>query len=100
MGACDISFTIKGKVDKIKIQDEFELQRSKDESENGHQDGYSGDFQTVSKIDFHLSKEFKTRNEAFEYCLNNAKKWETVVAVYYLDNKSQINTLVAGWGAC
>jgi Zn finger protein HypA/HybF involved in hydrogenase expression len=85
MGACDISLELKGKASRSEIEAAFRRQQEYDRLENGHQSGYSGDFQTVSKVDCHLGQFFSSRNEAFEYCLKHASKWDTVVAVYFLD---------------
>lgn len=83
MGAHDISFELKGKVKPIEIDKAFKAQKEYDENENGHQSGYSGDFQTVNSVDFHLDKVFNNHDEAMEYCLEKAQKWSTVIAVYY-----------------
>lgn len=86
MGACDISLELKGKVSKTEINAAFTEQRYKDRCENG--DGsYTGDFQTVHKVDYHLDRVFPSHEEAFNYCLEKAVKWDTVVAVYYNDSK-------------
>lgn len=87
MGACDISFRIGRKASRSEIEAAFRRRQDQDRLENGHQDGYSGDFQTVSKVDFHLSQVFTSQNEAYEYCMKHASKWDTVVAVYFLDLK-------------
>ena len=85
MGACDISFELKGKASKEQIEKAFKHQRENDSEENGHQSGYSGDFQTVNKVDCHFHTVFNSYNEAMEYCLKNAQKWDSVIAVYYKD---------------
>lgn len=82
MGACDISFTLDGNKSRSDVTAAFEAKKLNDQSYNGHQEGYSGDFQTVDDVKFH-DRIFDTEKEAFEYCLNNAKKWEYVVAVKY-----------------
>lgn len=85
MGACNIELTQKGKLSRSEIEAAFRRQQEQDRLENGHQDGYSGDFQTVSKVDCHLSQVFTSHSEAADYCLKHASKWDTVVAVYFLD---------------
>jgi transcription initiation factor IIE alpha subunit len=87
MGASNIEFTMPGKASKDEIKKAFERQQESDRSCNGHREGYSGDFQTVHKVDFHLDKVFLSYDEAHDYCLNKAEKWETVVAVYYSSAK-------------
>lgn len=100
MGAHNIDFELKGKASKSEIENAFKSQRESDAAENGHQHGYSGDFQTVRCVDFkHLGEVFSDYNKAYDFCLEHAEKWETVVAVYYKTNRGEVNTLVAGWGA-
>lgn len=84
MGACDIAFTIGGKASRIEIQQAFEKQREKDTIRNGHQDGYSGDFQTVDRVEYHLDNVFTSYREAMDYCLEKSEKFVHVVAVYYI----------------
>ena len=84
MGACDISFTIGGKASRIEVETAFKKRREKDAAYNGHQDGYSGDFQTVNRVEYHLDRLFTSYNDALEYCLEKAEKFEHVVAVYYI----------------
>jgi len=85
MGACDISFTIGGKASMSEVADALRARQEEDSVENGHQQGYSGDFQTVHKVKCEFGKLFTSYNEAYEYCLANAEKWEYVVAVHYID---------------
>jgi hypothetical protein len=100
MGACNIEFSLKGKASRSEIQSAFDQRVQEDAAENGHQHGYSGDFQTVDKVDFkHLGTVFPDINAAEEYALDHAEKWSTVVAVYF-EGPGGVCTLVAGWGAC
>lgn len=93
MGACNIEFTLKGKLSRNEIYDAFKKQQDQDRLENGRRDGYSGDFQTVSKVDCHLSQVFTSYSEAHDYCLKHASKWESVVAVYFCNGKIESKTL-------
>lgn len=86
MGACDISLHLKGKRTKEQIEKAFKQQRAQDREYNGHQEGYSGDFQTVDGVDYHLDQVFPNEKKAMEYCLEKASKWDTVVAVYFISN--------------
>lgn len=98
MGATNIDLVIKGKADRATIKAAFEEQQKRDRNDNG--DGsYTGDFQTVDRVDFDL-REFASYNEASDYCLEKAEKWVSVVAVYYRNPKGEIDTLLCGWGAC
>lgn len=85
MGACDISFTIGGKASISEVADALRARQERDSEYNGHQEGYSGDFQTVHEVKCEFQKLFTSYNEAYEYCLANAEKWEHVVAVHYID---------------
>lgn len=85
MGACDISFIIGGKASMSEVAEALRARQEEDAIENGHRDGYSGDFQTVHKVKCEFGKLFTSHNEAYEYCLANAEKWEHVVAVHYID---------------
>jgi hypothetical protein len=96
MGACDISFTIGKKATKNEILDNFKKVQERDREYNGHQEGYSGDFQTVDGVECHLDKLFTSHREAMDYCLSVAEKWSSVIAVYYVQldlekSKTQIN---------
>ncbi|NBU33862.1 hypothetical protein EBZ38_03455 [bacterium] len=85
MGACDISFTIGKKASESEVKSYFEKQKIIDREENGTQSGYSGDFQTVDRVECHFQRIFTSRSEAMEYCLEKASKWDYVVAVHYHD---------------
>lgn len=85
MGASDISFEINKKATEKEVLDSFNRQRDRDSDENGHQQGYSGDFQTVDTVKCHFDKVFTSYNEAFDYCLEKAEKWCYAVAVHYID---------------
>lgn len=100
MGASNIEFKIKGKATKTQIDQRFKEQVESDRDENGHRHGYSGDFQTVDRVDYkYLAEPFENYDEATDHCLETAKKWTTVVAVYFKNDKGEVDTLVAGWGA-
>lgn len=83
MGACNIEFELKGDATRSDVLAEFKSQRERDAERNGHAEGYSGDFQTVNRVDFHDNQVFTSESEAQEYCLKHAVKWDTVVAVKY-----------------
>lgn len=84
MGACDISLIIGKKATTGEILEAFKAQREEDRIQNGHQDGYSGDFQTVDRVEYHLDRVFTSYSEAMEYCLAHSEKFCNVVAVYYI----------------
>jgi hypothetical protein len=74
MGASNIEFDIP-ECDESKLRKAFLKQKKEDQSCNGHQEGYSGDFQTVEDVKIH-DKTFNDYTEAHDYCMNNAEKWE------------------------
>ena len=100
MGAHNIEFRIQSKASWSEITNAFRGRRLADRECNGHQEGYSGDFQTVQSVDMnHLGDIFDSYDEAVNFCLKHAEKWETMVAVYYRTPTMDIVTLIAGWGA-
>lgn len=105
MGSSNIGFTIAGKASVEKIKKAFARRVKEDRAYNGHRDGYSGDFQTVSGVNFnHLGQVFKSYNEAQDYALDRSEKWGPAVAVYFSEkdettNRRKTYTLVAGWCA-
>lgn len=99
MGACEISFIRDGTLSQNQIEEAFRARQQDDRAQNGHQDGYSGDFQTVNRIEFRTDV-FETRAEAMDYCLSEAQKWDSVIAVMFKDPNKDLRWLVAGWGAC
>lgn len=88
MGAHNIEFDMAGTPSFSAIQKRFKEQQDADNRENGN-GSYSGDFQTVHSVDDHTYKTFDSYSEAHNYCMEKAKKWDTVVAVRYkfIDNE-------------
>ena len=84
MGACDISFTIGKKATVEEVNAAFNTQRKEDSIRNGHQEGYSGDFQTVSGVRCKFGQLLTSYSSALEYCLANSEKWEHAIAVHYV----------------
>lgn len=82
MGAHDISFELDGTKTVSEVIKAFKNQQSEDSTYNGHQDGYSGDFQTVSDVKI-VERVFDTYDQAFEFCLSKSKKWDFVTACKY-----------------
>lgn len=82
MGAHNIEFEMPGAPSFSAIQKRFEQQQREDNHENGNR-SYSGDFQTVRRVEDHTHKTFDSYNEAHNYCLEKAEKWVSVVAVRY-----------------
>jgi hypothetical protein len=86
MGACDVYFTIGKQVtSRAELEGYLKKKQEQDREYNGHQEGYSGDFQTVDGIKTDFSKLFTSFNEALQYCLDNTEKWGDALAVHYHD---------------
>jgi hypothetical protein len=81
MGSFNIDMVLDGKLTERQVLTKIEEQRKDDRGRNGHQDGYSGDWQTIPGVDFHGNKEFFNINEASDYCLAHAEKWGNAIAV-------------------
>jgi hypothetical protein len=90
MGAHNIEFKMVGTPSFIAVKKKFDDLRKENRDYNGHREGYSGDFQTVREVKDHTHKTFDSYNEAHNYCLDTAQKWDFVVAVRYkfIDAKS------------
>ena len=88
MGACNIHFTLKGQVNEDKIIKAVNKQRREDKKRNGHQEGYSGDWQTVGNPDLH-AKIFSSRENAVAWCYENVEKRDSL-AVHYREIDTSI----------
>jgi hypothetical protein len=95
MGAVNVEIRLNKKATTKEIKAAFENQKANDISDS-ETDGFK-DIQSVNCN--HLDKIYPNFNEAQEYCLDNAKKWEYAIAVYYTNSKNEINTLICGWAA-
>lgn len=99
MGAINIDIHVDGDKSPEYIREVFKSQQAEDRFNNGHRDGYSGDFQTVDEVKISMLK-FETYDEAYDYCLDKSEKWEHVTACRYKDTEGKLNWVIAGWGAC
>ncbi len=102
MGACSIGFSTDGTKTRDEVVNDFRDRQADDrdnyhDEDGGDGDGYTGDFQTVNRVDFR-GKVFADHDEANEFCLDHAEKWSTVVAVK-VENETENYWWVAGWGA-
>ena len=97
MGASGYEKTIKRKVEQSELADILNQWQEEDNCTNGHQEGYSGDSQTVNEIVLH-DRTFDDLEEATDYCLDNSERRDYFVAVY-LEVDGEIHTVVVGWAA-
>lgn len=89
MGGQFKEIIIDGKLTDDQIKREFKEEVSYGQSYNGHQDGYSGDFQTCSGVT-NTNKTFDSYAEAETYVQENAQKWENALAVYFYDKPQSV----------
>jgi len=82
MGADYISLTYKGSLTKDQVAKKVNGQRKEDRSYNGHQEGYSGDWQTISDIGYKASKVFDTFDEAYDWCVDKTEKHSGTAVKY------------------
>lgn len=83
MGAQSIDIDIKGRRTFPQIRAIFDKQVIEDKDRNGHQEGYSGDFQTVGGVKDKRNQIYDNYQIAYDSALELAQKWEYVVAVEY-----------------
>ena len=100
MGATNIDFELPATKKFSEVVEYFKTQRMLDAQRNGHQDGYSGDWQTVRAIKDHSHKTFTDYQTAYDYALDNAEKWEYGVAVMVTPPNAPHYWLVVAWAAC
>ena len=101
MGAQNIDFERLGKLTKQEILGEFMCRQRRDKGNNGSQEGYSGDFQTVDTIEFDVLNDGTGDYEHdYDLALENAEKWSHGQAIYTKNSKGEDITLVVAWGAC
>lgn len=98
MGAISIVKTFEEKLNEENLCNILKEIKEQEFYENGLQDGYSGDFQTVETFKL-KNKIFDNYDDALDYCLDNAQKWDYVIATYYKKGEDT-HTIIAGWGAC
>ena len=95
MGADFVTMESKAK-NTSDLAKDFRRQIASDKDENGHRDGYSGDFQCFDGMEI-TDEVFDTYQEAEDYVEANGEKWGAAVAVKY--GKEQ-TWLVGGWVSC
>lgn len=101
MGAQYINAFIDGQATEDEIDSWLSNQQDEDNSYNGHQEGYSGDWQTVSGIVLVKNPLFNSLDQAEEYIQDNAVKWQNGIACYYYSPDGiTINTVLGCWAAC
>lgn len=91
MGACNIDLDLDGKLSRAEVEAAVRRQRENDVHENGHQEGYSGDWQTISGISF-PGQTFATYNEAYDYVSKTCEKWSGMAVKYKECPKEKLQT--------
>jgi len=88
-----------GIITKEKLNSQLRMWQDNDRVRNGHQEGYSGDWQTVNEIKLHPGV-VMGNNEASKIAQNLAEKWQFGYAVHYMDTEKGAMTYVGAWAAC
>jgi len=81
MGATDIYFAVDGKLSVSEVKKELEKRLARDRSYNGHQEGYSGDWQTIGNIEYRGDL-FESFDKAYDFCSSHCEKWEGVAVKF------------------
>jgi hypothetical protein len=97
MGGVDIVKYFDGKLTFKEVCDGIQKLREENALEHGHQDGYSGDWQTISIID-KVNKEFENIDDAYDYCADNCDK-RSALAVKAKNENGEWIWYVHGVGA-
>lgn len=79
---------------KEHVKKQWDEDHSQDLYDNGH--SYSGGIGMTNGVKW-LSNVFKTFEEAENYVMDNAEKWEEALAVRYQDEKGEEHYLIGGW---
>lgn len=102
MGADFISMGLNGIVSDVLVERTMKRRAADDNAENGHRDGYSGDWQCVSDFK-RVHGTFKNREEALDYLQQKCEKWGPALVVQYLTNdktKPTVRTIIAAVVPC
>lgn len=108
MGACEVSFTLEGKLGTKEVREKFAQVRERAIHEYGH-DPYSGTWGTINDLNVRGDLVFETREKAVE-ALDGSLSWSNprpnltvskreATAVRYLDEDGQTRWLVFGLAA-
>lgn len=96
MGACSVSLTLEGKATWAQVKAAFEARKACDLQDFGN-DPYNGSFTTIEAVKL-VDRTFDTLEEALDFCLDGAQKWDVAVATHFKQDDA-LCTLVAGWAA-
>ena len=96
MGAQFIDMTLKT-TNKKEIEEKFKERQEQDIWEHGH-DAYNGTFSTVDYVKI-IDRTFSNRDEAEEFCIDNAEKWTYAVAVKIQEDDKEPYTYIGAWAA-
>lgn len=96
MAADYIDYTIKGKhLSSSELAEWLRVTQEEENAVHGHHYGYSGDTQTVNRVELH-EEILADENEASKLCVEKAEKWTSLIAVHLTNG----DTYIGGWGAC
>ena len=96
-GSSNIGFRLPGNMTIQEVKKAFQERHARDIVEYGT-DAYNGSWSTIQYVKV-IDKVYETQNEASDYCLDNAEKWEYAIAVKYKGEDGEIYWNVEGWCA-
>lgn len=98
MGAVDISASFEGHLSSEEVQERFSELVKEAERYYG-ENPYNGSWNTISSVRGPGGHVFDNEEEAFEYCIEKAEKWEYARAVHYWGENREPRTIIAGLAA-
>lgn len=93
MGAWYMETTIKGG-NETHVRRRFKAIQDQAAYENGN--SYSGDFNMARGLEF-TGKTFKSHDEASDYLVKTAQKWDAALVCEYRNDEGQLVWLLGAW---
>ena len=97
MGANNLEQVLDGAWTEKQLNDWFNTRANEDAYEMGH--SYSGGWNMMTGVKVMFRASFSSRDNASEFVLKNARKWEEALAVKFVDTDGKTKWLVGGWAA-
>ncbi len=98
MGATSIFHVFLEDHNKEDLEAAFRELQEEESEINGHQHGYSGDFQTFDSLRIY-DRTFDDLNTAIEFCFDKSEKWISAAATKFKDAKGIERWVIGGWAA-
>ena len=98
MGATSIFHVFLKNLSKEDLHNAFRELQEEENQINGHQHGYSGDFQTFDSLRIY-DQTFEDLNSAKEFCYDKSEKWISAAATKFKDANGKEKWVIGGWAA-